>query len=77
MGYRASRRRLLVLGYNATLTTTNVEAPHQPKRHYDQLKSESQVNPKVCVCVCVNACVCVWMCAYVRACFLYLSECSE
>lgn len=35
--YRASRRRLLVLGYNATLTTA-VEAPRQPKKHFDQIQ---------------------------------------
>ena len=35
--YCASRRRLLVLGYNATLTTA-VEAPRQPKRHFDQIR---------------------------------------
>ena len=36
--YRGARRRLLVLGYNATLTTA-VEAPRQPKRHFDQIKA--------------------------------------
>lgn len=35
--YSASRRRLLVLGYNATLTTA-VEAPRQPKKHFDQIQ---------------------------------------
>ena len=35
--YCASRQRLLVLGYNATLTTA-VEAPRQPKRHFDQIR---------------------------------------
>jgi hypothetical protein len=35
--YYNSKRRLLVLGYNATLTTA-VEAPRQPKRHFDQIK---------------------------------------
>jgi len=35
--YSTSKRRLLVLGYNATLTTA-VEAPRQPKRHFDQIK---------------------------------------
>lgn len=35
--YFTSKRRLLVLGYNATLTTA-VEAPRQPKRHFDQIK---------------------------------------
>lgn len=33
----AKGRRLLVLGYNATLTQL-VEAPRQPKRHFDQIK---------------------------------------
>ena len=37
-GYSASRRRLLVLGYNATLTTA-VEAPRQPKKHFDQIQA--------------------------------------
>lgn len=35
--FKAARRRLLVLGYNSTLTTA-VEAPRQPKNHYDQIK---------------------------------------
>ena len=35
--YQRSRRRLLVLGYNATLTTA-VEAPRQPKKHFDQIQ---------------------------------------
>ncbi len=35
--YYSCKRRLLVLGYNATLTTA-VEAPRQPKRHFDQIK---------------------------------------
>lgn len=35
--YDTSRRHLLVLGYNATLTTA-VEAPRQPIRHFDQIK---------------------------------------
>jgi len=47
----ASGRRLLVLGYNATLTQA-VEAPRQPKRHFDQIKAQTQVNPDVCNCVC-------------------------
>ncbi|KAK9830458.1 hypothetical protein WJX72_011880 [[Myrmecia] bisecta] len=44
--YKASKRRLLVLGYNATLTTA-VEAPRQPKRHFDQMKAMMRVNPTV------------------------------
>ncbi|BDA46931.1 probable alpha,alpha-trehalose-phosphate synthase [UDP-for [Coccomyxa sp. Obi] len=44
--YYASKRRLLVLGYNATLTTA-VEAPRQPKRHFDQIKALTRVNPTV------------------------------
>jgi trehalose-6-phosphatase len=40
--YRQSKRRLLVLGYNATLTTA-VEAPRQPKRHFDQIKVLSRL----------------------------------
>ena len=35
--YSKAKRRLLVLGYNSTLTTA-VEAPRQPKNHYDQIK---------------------------------------
>ena len=35
--YHRSRRRLLVLGYNATLTTA-VEAPRQPNLHFDQIQ---------------------------------------
>ena len=35
--YKNAKRRLLVLGYNSTLTTA-VEAPRQPKNHYDQIK---------------------------------------
>jgi hypothetical protein len=35
--YACAKQRLLVLGYNATLTTA-VEAPRQPKRHFDQIK---------------------------------------
>ena len=38
--YASSKRRLLVLGYNATLTTA-VEAPRQPKKHFDQIKVQS------------------------------------
>lgn len=40
--YMQSKRRLLVLGYNATLTTA-VEAPRQPKRHFDQIKVLSRL----------------------------------
>ena len=35
--YTKAKKRLLVLGYNATLTTA-VEAPRQPKRHFDQIQ---------------------------------------
>lgn len=35
--YSKGKKRLLVLGYNATLTTA-VEAPRQPKRHFDQIQ---------------------------------------
>ncbi len=44
--YASSRRRLVVLGYNATLTTA-VEAPRQPKRHFDQIKALTRMNPRV------------------------------
>ena len=36
--FKRSRRRLLVLGYNATLTTA-VEAPRQPTLHFDQIQA--------------------------------------
>lgn len=42
--YRKSSKRLLVLGYNATLTTA-VEAPRQPKKHFDQIQALTRVNP--------------------------------
>ena len=35
--YQEARRRLLVFGYNATLTTGVEQAPRQPKRHFDNL----------------------------------------
>ena len=35
--YKRAKRRLLVLGYNATLTTA-VEAPRQPHHHFDQIQ---------------------------------------
>ena len=41
--YKVTSRRLVLLGYNATLTTA-VEAPRQPKRHFDQI----QVGPLCC-----------------------------
>ncbi|KAK9862009.1 hypothetical protein WJX84_008603 [Apatococcus fuscideae] len=44
--YDSSRRRLLVLGYNATLTTA-VEAPRQPIRHFDQIKAMTHVKREV------------------------------
>jgi trehalose 6-phosphate synthase/phosphatase len=44
--YASSKRRLIVLGYNATLTQA-VEAPRQPKRHFDQIKALTRVNPRV------------------------------
>ena len=40
--YGAAQRRLLVLGYNATLTTA-VEAPRAPKRHFDQIRVRAPV----------------------------------
>jgi hypothetical protein len=49
-GYGASKRRLIVLGYNATLTTA-VEAPRQPKRHFDQIKALTRVNPRIFSCL--------------------------
>lgn len=48
--YGASGRRLIVLGYNATLTTA-VEAPRQPKRHFDQIKALTRVNPRILRCL--------------------------
>lgn len=44
--YKQAKRRLIVLGYNATLTT-NVETPRQVKRHYDQIKAVAKVNPRI------------------------------
>lgn len=48
--YRASRKRLLVLGYNATLTTA-VEAPRQPKKHFDQIQALTRVNNAAYACL--------------------------
>lgn len=48
--YSSSRRRLLVLGYNATLTTA-VEAPRAPKKHFDQIQALSRVNSHAYVCL--------------------------
>ncbi len=41
--FRASKRHLLILGYNATLTTA-VEAPRLPKKHFDQIQAMTTVN---------------------------------
>ncbi|GMH33474.1 hypothetical protein BSKO_01308 [Bryopsis sp. KO-2023] len=49
-GYNNGQRRLVVLGYNATLTTA-VEAPRQPRRHYDQMKALARVNPNTIRCI--------------------------
>eukprot|EP00951_Prasinocladus_malaysianus_P040518 scaffold466736_cov27-Prasinocladus_malaysianus.AAC.1 len=35
---RVSGRRLLVLGYNATLTQSSTDTTLAPKRHFDQIK---------------------------------------
>lgn len=48
--FKASQRRLLVLGYNATLTTA-VEAPRQPKKHFDQIQALTRVNPAAYSCL--------------------------
>jgi len=48
--YRASKKRLLVLGYNATLTTA-VEAPRQPKKHFDQIQAMTRVNNAAYSCL--------------------------
>lgn len=45
-----SKKRLLVLGYNATLTTA-VEAPRQPKKHFDQIQALTRVNPAAYSCL--------------------------
>ena len=42
--YRGCKKRLLLLGYNATLTTA-IEAPRQPKKHFDQIQALSRMNP--------------------------------
>ena len=49
--YAKAKKRLLVLGYNATLTTA-VEAPRQPKRHFDQIQVLSQLI-KTCSACCM------------------------
>ncbi|GIL52515.1 hypothetical protein Vafri_8357 [Volvox africanus] len=49
--YQCSKRRLVVLGYNATLTTS-VEAPRLPKRQFEQVKALAKVNPRVMQSVC-------------------------
>ena len=37
-----------MLGYNATLTTTDSAAPRQPKRHYEpRANSCAKINPRV------------------------------
>ncbi|KXZ40907.1 hypothetical protein GPECTOR_1390g605 [Gonium pectorale] len=46
--YTGSKRRLVVLGYNATLTTS-VEAP---ERQFEQVKALAKVNPRVMQSVC-------------------------
>lgn len=48
--YRNSVKRLLVIGYNATLTTA-VEAPRQPKKHFDQIQALTRVNPAAYACL--------------------------
>ncbi|WPT11748.1 Alpha,alpha-trehalose-phosphate synthase [UDP-forming] 1 [Picochlorum sp. SENEW3] len=48
--YNESKRRLLVLGYNATLTTA-VEAPRQPKKHFDQIQAMTRVNSAAYSCL--------------------------
>ncbi|CAG9463814.1 unnamed protein product [Pedinophyceae sp. YPF-701] len=44
--FRGSQKKLLILGFNAALTST-IEAPTQPKRHFDQLKSYTRLHPDV------------------------------
>ena len=69
--YRSSKRRLLVLGYNATLTT-NMEAPRQPKRQFEQVKALAKVNPRVMQSVSelcqVRVCMCVRRAGVVAVC---------
>ena len=48
--YTRSNRRLLILGYNATLTTA-VEAPRQPKKHFDQIQAMTRVNQAAYDCI--------------------------
>lgn len=45
--YMSSNRRLFVLGYNATLTTTMTEAPRQNRRQFELMKALARVNPVV------------------------------
>ncbi|EFJ46005.1 hypothetical protein VOLCADRAFT_63119, partial [Volvox carteri f. nagariensis] len=51
--YQSSKRRLVVLGYNATLTTS-VEAPRwgRGRRQFEQVKALAKVNPRVMQSVC-------------------------
>ena len=48
--YRASKRHLLILGYNATLTTA-VEAPRLPKKHFDQIQAMTTLNMAAYTCL--------------------------
>lgn len=48
--YADSKKRLLILGYNATLTTA-VEAPKQPKKHFDQIQAMTRVNSAAYDCI--------------------------
>ncbi len=48
--FASSERRLLVLGYNATLTTA-AEAPRAPKKHFDAIQALTRVNPAAYSCL--------------------------
>lgn len=54
-----AKKRLLVLGYNATLTTA-VEAPRQPKRHFDQIQVMAPLGFRMHLlgCIAVGCAVC-------------------
>ena len=45
--YQEARQRLLVFGYNATLTTGVEQVPRQPKRQFDNLTVRSTVHAVV------------------------------
>lgn len=62
--YKRSKKKVLILGYNATLTTS-AEAPGRQKRQNDQIRSLTRVHPTVKdsirkVCTDPNTVVCIF-----------------